>query len=114
MVRQAMVEIMLGANLSLRQESVWVGAGSLAGGNEGGSPHKSEEWGWGQTFTDQDGLGDPPKCTLWCAIALGALLQGCPLDFVSPSLLGATAVAAAVVTAQNACRTKQIVGKWAK
>ncbi|CAM9274390.1 unnamed protein product, partial [Laminaria digitata] len=39
--------------------------------------------GWGQALARQDSTSCPSKCILWCAVALGALVQGCSLEFVT-------------------------------
>lgn len=68
-------------------ERFGVGTGRLASGDDRGFHEQCEEWTWGQTMGNEDGAGDPPKCILRCAIALGELVQGCSLDFVSPLML---------------------------
>lgn len=85
MVREAMFNVMLGSMSRKRQERVHVGGGSFAGGQEvlrGG-----EGGGAGQALAYRPKEGDPSTCILWCTIALGALVQGCPLEFVSFCLL---------------------------
>ena len=43
--------------------------------------------GWSNALAAEHGSGalprDPSTCVLWCAIALGALVRGIPLDHVS-------------------------------
>lgn len=36
-----------------------------------------------------DGQNDPSKCIMWCAIGLGALVQGAPVEKVSTHYAGA-------------------------
>lgn len=85
MVRQAVVKIMVGSmqQQQQRQERFRIGAGGLAEGEEGDFLQEGEEGGWGQAVACQETTSCPSKCILWCAVALGALVQGCSLEFVS-------------------------------
>ena len=83
---------MLGS-MQQRQERFRIGAGDLAEGDEGEFLQESEEGGWGQSLACQDTTSCPSKCILWCAIALGALVQGCSLEYVSRPLLDSKPIA---------------------
>lgn len=87
MVRQAMVNIMLGSMPLQRQEQPRGGAGGPAGREQAGIPQQDQEGGLGRVLACQDTTDYPAKCIFWCAIALGALVQGCSLVFVSNSVL---------------------------
>lgn len=92
-VRHAMVEIMMEAvaprqNFQNRYPSF--GNGGLAMGEEapegaavGTRLAEGEEEGWGRTLFCRDVPDNPAKCMMWCAIALGALMRGSPVEFVS-------------------------------
>lgn len=95
MVRQAVVKIMLGS-MQQRQERFCIGAGDLAEGEEVEFLQESEKGGWGQSLACQDKTSCPSKCILWCAIALGALVQGCSLEYVSRPLLDTKPVTDAI------------------
>ncbi|CAN0443019.1 unnamed protein product [Pylaiella littoralis] len=92
-VRHAMVEIMMEAvaprqNFQNRYPSF--GNGGLAMGEEapegaavGTRLAEGEEEGWGRTLFCRDVPDNPAKCMMWCAIALGALMRGSPVEFVA-------------------------------
>lgn len=54
------------------------GAGAGADFAEG-----QEEKGWDDALALRDVSGSPAKCIMWCAIALGALMRGSPVEYVS-------------------------------
>lgn len=85
-----MVEMMLGSTSSEGQGRLSVGTDSLTGEEGGRSLLQANDWGRGQTPAERGGTADPSKCILWCAIAVGALMQGCPSELVSGILLDAT------------------------
>jgi len=118
-VRDAMVEIMVGAMAPRQQQQQlghepkkdWGflgnggstdggGGGGGGGGGEtnsvvgqrvGGSPSglDEKEKGWGGSaawFDHGDTIRTTGKCVLWCAIALGALVRGAPVDYVRRSM----------------------------
>lgn len=78
-----MVKILLGTVQPPENETVCGKAGSCGGRGGGDVSQDDGQWGWEQALAHQDGAKDPSKCILWCAIALGALVQGCSLEFVS-------------------------------
>eukprot|EP00904_Undaria_pinnatifida_P005103 jgi/Undpi1/1722/HiC_scaffold_11.g05112.m1 len=82
MVRQAVVQIMLGPNPQQRHDGFRAGP-MLAEGEEGEFHPEGERGGWGQALAHQESTSCPSKCILWCAIALGALVQGCSLEYVT-------------------------------
>lgn len=84
MARQAMVNIMLGVTSVQQSYGVdGVGAGSFAGQEQRGGSQQGQKGGWGQVLAYPDRAGNASKCIFWSAIALGALLQGRSLEFVS-------------------------------
>lgn len=99
MVRQAVVQIMLGPNPQQRHDGFRAGP-MLAEGEEGEFHPDGERGGGGQALAHQESTSCPSKCILWCAIALGALVQGCSLEYVSRLLVDTNLVSAAAV---NAC-----------
>ena len=79
-----MVEVMLGTGPRRGSKVLCGRACSYAGEEEGGVPREVRQWGWNQALASSHyGAGDPSRCTFWCAIALGALVQGCSIEFVS-------------------------------
>lgn len=91
-----MVKIMLGSMPQQRQEMLRAEESGLPGGEQAGLPQQGQHGGWGRVLTCQDRTDYPSKCIFWCAIALGALVQGCPSGFVSISVLDGKPIAAAV------------------
>ena len=81
-----MVKIMLSSMPQQRQETVRVGEISPKGVGHARFQQHGEDVGWGQTLAGQDTSSYPAECILWCTIALGALVQGCPSTFVSSTL----------------------------
>lgn len=80
-----MVNIMLGgAEVQQSHKVCGAGTGNLAGQEQKRAPQHRQEEGWGQRLAYHDRAGNSSKCIFWSAIALGALLQGCSLAFVSP------------------------------
>ena len=63
-------------------------SGSGGASSSGSSSSSSDRWGgegcWGETMAARN--EPPPRdaatCIMWCAIALGALVRGCPLSLV--------------------------------
>lgn len=83
--RQAMVNIMLGgANGQQRYGVGGVGAGNIAGQGYRGAPQQGQAGRWGQGLAHHDREGNASKCIFWSAIAIGSLLRGRSLEFVSP------------------------------
>ena len=83
MVREAMVKIMLGSRLHQRKREFRAGRSSFAEGQERDVVREIETGGAGQALAYRQQAGDASTCIFWCTIALGALVQGCPLEFVS-------------------------------
>ncbi|CAN0339839.1 unnamed protein product, partial [Ectocarpus fasciculatus] len=74
-VRNAMVEVMM------RQCGGQAYFGNSGSGMEGLA--EDEKMGWGGALARRDPLPDhPAKCMMWCAIALGALMRGIPVEHV--------------------------------
>lgn len=86
-VRQAVVELMLGAMPPRRKERHCAQGNSLTDGKQGGHHTAGGEETYSQGGAYDEIAGDSFKCIMWCAIALGALVQGCSFDFVSLSVL---------------------------
>lgn len=106
-VRDAMVEIMLGAMEPRKQQQQQLGLGwgepegdqpqAMARGGEegvddpgfgfGGSECGGGEMqmGWGGELVGHASSENPGKCIMWCAVALGALVRGAPIEYVSVS-----------------------------
>lgn len=83
--RQAMVNIMLGdAKVPQRCDVYGVGTGLFAGQEQKRAPLRGQDGGWGQGLADHDRAENSSTCIFWSSIALGALLQGRSLMFVSP------------------------------
>lgn len=113
-VRGAMVSIMLAAG-SRRLEAP--APSSAPGSSEysstrpaeyGGVPERSgppragEGGRWSEAVTAENGGAlprDARTCILWCAIALGALVRGCPFSIVGVASLPSSASSAAAVLA---------------
>ena len=106
-----MVNVMLNSMPQELQERLRGGAGGLAGTEQAGFPQQCQEGGGDKVLECQDRTHYPYKCIFWCAIALGALLQGCSSPFVSNPLLGTKPIADAVVSqCTNICvRQGQLV-----
>ena len=83
MVREVMVKIMLESRPHQRQQRFRAGRSNFAGGQEEEVHREMETGGAGQVLAYQQQGGDSSTCIFWCTIALGALVQGCPLEFVS-------------------------------
>lgn len=80
-----MVNIMLGGTSVQQRYGVdGVGAGSFAGQEQSRVSQQEQTGGWGQVLAYHDRAGYSAKCIFWSAVALGALLQGRSLEFVSP------------------------------
>lgn len=88
-----MVKIMLDTTPQHDQDMTDGVDGSLVSLEDRGFPQKDAGLRWGQSLADQGRSNDPSRCILWCAIALGALVQGCSLEFVSRPFMDAAAVA---------------------
>ena len=85
-----MVNIMLGGSKVQRRHIICgVGVGNL---NEQEQIRAvlqhGQEGRWGQELAHEDRAENSSKCIFWAAIALGALLQGRSLAFVSPPAAG--------------------------
>lgn len=63
------------ARLSSETDGEW--------GPRNGEVLEGEEQALNGTLTCRTESSDPSKCIMWCAIALGALVQGSPLEYVS-------------------------------
>lgn len=83
MVREAMFGIMSRSAIKERQQGLRIGGRRFAGEHEGGLLQEVEGGSVRQPPAHRQEEGDPSTCILWCTIALGALVQGCPLEFVS-------------------------------
>lgn len=89
-VRNAMVTVLTGAVAprQCRTQDCFGNGGSqkLSGTQPEVRLGEGDEEGWsgGETLVRRDTLPDKPAiCMLWCAIALGALMRGMPVDHVS-------------------------------
>lgn len=88
---------MLGSLAHHRQETTRAGTGSSrAGGEQAEYPQQGHDEGWGHVLACHDRIDYPSTCIFWCAIALGALVQGRSSGFVSDLLLNTKPIAAAV------------------
>lgn len=84
-----MVEIMMAAvaprhqfqhkGASFGNDGLAMGEEAYRGGGAGTRLAEGEEQGWGVG----DNPDNPAKCIMWCAIALGALMGGSPVEIVS-------------------------------
>ncbi|CAM9932348.1 unnamed protein product, partial [Hapterophycus canaliculatus] len=86
-VREAMVEILLGASTPDRAHLKPEVGKSIIGAPRGGSglggfATESEQGGWGGALAYPAAVGSPATCMMWCAIALGALVKGAPVENV--------------------------------
>lgn len=92
-VRSAMVEIMMGAvppQQRYEHQREHHGIGEWAMGGEafqgaaaGTRLAGGDEEGWNGASVWRGVPDNPAKCIMWCAIALGALMRGSPVEFVS-------------------------------
>lgn len=74
---------MLDAMPLQNEEKSCLQGSSLKGFKQGEYHGEGEEERGSQKAALHARAGDALKCIMWCAIALGALVQGCALDFVS-------------------------------
>lgn len=92
-VRSAIIEVMMGAvppPQRYKHEREHHGNGGLAMGGEayqgaavGNRLTGGEEERWSGASVGRGVPDNPAKCIMWCAIALGALMRGSPVEFVS-------------------------------
>ena len=78
-----MVDLMLSSTPKRRQHRRIVKLGMCAGGSEGQFRGEDVDGESASASAYHDREGNSSKCFLCCAIALGALAQGCSLEFVS-------------------------------
>lgn len=81
--RQAMVNIMLASKPRQRDQENGIETGNLERGRRKGIPPQGNERSRGTGLACQNRVENSSRCIFWCAIALGALLKGSPLSFVS-------------------------------
>lgn len=101
-VRDAMVEIMLGAMAPPRQQQQQLILGGRGGAEQAHSVarerpglefggHECYEGGeterdWGGGVVGRASPDNPARCIMWCAIALGALVRGSPIEYVRSTI----------------------------
>ena len=83
-----MVKIMLDSMPQQHKEVVSGGNVGLARGGQSQLLQQGGDGGWSQASPREDSTSYPSECILWCTIALGALVQGCSSEFVSPPHAG--------------------------
>lgn len=67
----------------LGSDGFTMGGDALNGAGAGTGLAEGEGKGWDDALVLRDVSGSPAKCIMWCAIALGALMRGSPVEYVS-------------------------------
>ena len=84
-IRESMVKIMVTSD---SREQPTVGDGCGEGSRLDAIMGRGE---FHNATTEENVLMDPSTCVFWCAVALGALVRGSPVEMVSTAVVGSPA-----------------------